>query len=183
MDMRSLSKYNDKYKYLECNRRLLEISTYRAARSKTGTAVSSAFQSILAKYSKPVRRRPTWLRTDRCKVFLNSSFQTMLRKEGIQFRLCRDPNVKCAIVESSHRTVPDKLYKHMICRNTYRYIEVLPKFVRCYNDTIQSTTGMAPCKVMDPDIIAIWNRMRSKHSSIRCEVVRFSVGQHVRISK
>ena len=36
MDMQSLSKCNDKYKYLECNRRLLEISTYRAATVKDG---------------------------------------------------------------------------------------------------------------------------------------------------
>ena len=42
---------------------------------------------------------------------------------------------------------------------------------------------MAPSKVTDSDILAIWNRMRSRHSTIRSAAVRFSVGQHVRISK
>ena len=152
-------------------------------RSKTGTAVSSAFRSILAKYSKPVRRRPIWVSTDRGKEFLNRSFQAMLKKEGIQFQICRDPNVKCAVVERSHRTIRDNLYKYMTYRNTYRYIDVLPKFVRGYNDTVHSTTGMAPSKVTDSDILAIRHKMRSKHSSIRRTAVRFSVGQHVRISK
>ena len=106
-----------------------------------------------------------------------------VEKGGIQFQVCRDPNVKCSIVEHSHRTIRDKLYKYMTYRNTYRYIDVLPKFVRGYNDAVHSTTGMAPSMVTDSDILTIWNRMRSNHSSIRRAAVRFSVGQHVRISK
>ena len=42
---------------------------------------------------------------------------------------------------------------------------------------------MAPSKVTDSYILAILNRMRSKHGSIRPAAVRYSVGQHVRISK
>ena len=81
--------------------------------SKTGTAVSSVYRSILAKYSKPVRRRPVWVRTDRGKELLNRTFQPMLRKEGIQFQVCRDPNVKCDIVERRHPTICEKLFKYM----------------------------------------------------------------------
>ncbi len=95
MDMRSLSKYNDRYKYLlsviDVFSKFLHIVPLRA---KTGAAVSSAFRSILAKYSKPVRRRPIWVRTDKGKEFMNGTFQALLRKEGIQFQVCRDPNVK-----------------------------------------------------------------------------------------
>ena len=86
-------------------------------------------------------------------------------------------------MERNHRTIRDKLYKCMTYRNTYSYIDILPKFVRGYNDTVHSATGMAPPKVTDFDILAIWNRMRSKHSAIRRTAVRFSLGQHVRISK
>ena len=85
----------------------------------------------------------------------------MLKKEGVQFQVCRDPNVKCSIVERSHRTIRDKLYKYMTYRNTYRYIDVLPKFVRGYNDAVHSTTGMAPSEVTDSVILTIWNKMRS----------------------
>ena len=184
MDMRSLSKYNDRYKYLlsviDVFSKYLHIVPLRA---KTGVAVSSAFLSILAKYSKPVRRRLVWLWTDEGKYFLNGTFQALLRKEGIQFQFCRELNVKCAIVERSHRTIRDKLYKYMSYKNTYRYIDVLRLFVRGYNDTFHSATGMAPSKVTEADILAIWNKMRTRHSAIRSAIVLHSVGQHVRISK
>ena len=42
---------------------------------------------------------------------------------------------------------------------------------------------MAPSNVMNSDILAIWNKMRSKHSYIRRASVRFSVGLHDRIRK
>ena len=147
MDMRSLSKYNDRYKYLlsviDFFTKYLHVVPLRP---KTGTAVSSAFRSILAKYSKPVRSRPVWVRTNKGKEFLNETFQALLRKEGIQFQVCRDPNVKCAIVERSHRTIREKLYRYMTYKNTYRYIGVLPRFVRGYNDSVHSATGMAPLR-------------------------------------
>ena len=87
MDMQSLSKYKEKYKYL-----LSVIDTFSKylnivpLRSKTGTSVSSAFLSILAKYLKPVSRRPVWVRTDRGKELLNRTFQAMLKMEGINFK-------------------------------------------------------------------------------------------------
>jgi hypothetical protein len=174
VDVQNLTKYNDNYKYmLTVMSKFIHIVPLR---SKTGTAVSSAFRSVLAKYS----RRPIWVRTDRGKEFLNELFQDML-KEGIQFNVCRDPNVRCAIVERSYRTIPDKLYKYMTYKNTYRYIDVLPKFVRSY-DTVHSATGIPPSKVTNLDILAIRNKMRSRHSSIRRAPVRSRVGQHVRIS-
>ena len=156
MDMRSLSKYNDRYKYLlsviDVFSKFLHIVPLWA---KTGAAVSSAFRSILAKYSKPVRRRPIWVRTDKGKEFMNGTFQALLRKEGIQFQVCRDPNVKCAIVERSHRTVREKLYRYMSYKNTYRYIEVLPRFVKGYNGTVHSATGISPSGGTESDILAI----------------------------
>jgi len=64
----------------------------------------------------------------------------------------------------------------------YRYIDDLPKFVKAYNDTVHSNTGMAPSKVFDSDFLAIWKRMEDKRRSIRVIRARFQVGQHVRIS-
>jgi hypothetical protein len=111
VDIQNFSKYNDKYRYLlsviDVFSKFLHIVTLRA---KTGTAVAWAFRSILSKYS---HRCPIWLRTDKGKEFLNRSFHDMLKKEGIQFQVCRDPNVRCSIVERTHRTIRDKLYKYI----------------------------------------------------------------------
>ena len=86
-------------------------------------------------------------------------------------------------MERSHRIIRDKLYIYMMYKNTYRYIDVLPRFVRGYNDTVHSATGIAPSKVTDAYVLAIWNKMRTRHSPIRSATVRCSVGQHVRISE
>jgi hypothetical protein len=59
----------------------------------------------------------------------------MLRDEGIQLQVCRNPDVKYAVVERAHMTIRDRLYRYFTFRNTYRYIEVLPKYFKVYNDT------------------------------------------------
>jgi hypothetical protein len=107
----------------------------------------------------------------------------MLREEGIQFQTCRNPDVKCAVVERAHRTIRDRLYRYFAYKNTYRYIGVLPKFVKAYNDTVHSTPGMAPSRVTHADVLAIWKR-RQKESVCRVtKAPTFQMGQHVRISK
>jgi len=37
-----------------------------------------------------------WVRTDKGKEFLNTQFQTLLKREGIEFQVCRNPDIKCA---------------------------------------------------------------------------------------
>jgi len=79
----------------------------------------------------------------------------MLKREGFQFQVCKNPDVKCSFVERAHRTIRVRLYKYFTYKNTYRFIEVLPKFVQAYNDTVHSSKGMAPSRVTDSDILAI----------------------------
>jgi hypothetical protein len=85
-------------------------------------------------------------------------------------------------VERAHRTIKNRIYKYFTYKNTYRYIDVLPKFVAAYNATVHSSTGMAPAKVSDSDILAIWRRMNERRRRVRTVRAKFSVGQHVRIS-
>ena len=60
----------------------------------------------------------------------------MLKREGIEFSVCRNPGVKFSVIESAHRTILDKLYKYFTNKNTHRYIDVLRDFVTGYNDTV-----------------------------------------------
>jgi len=84
----------------------------------------------------------------------------LLKREGKQFQVCRNPDVKCSIVERVQRTVRDKLYKYFTHKNTYRYVDVLSDFVSGYNATALGSTGMAPANVTDSDILALWKRMQ-----------------------
>jgi len=83
----------------------------------------------------------------------------MLRREGIQFQICKNTDVKCSVAERAHRTIRYKLYKYFTYKNTYSFIDVLQPFVRGYIATIHSTTGMASERVTDSNILTIWRRM------------------------
>jgi len=114
LDLSSLKKYNN-YRYL-----LQVIDAFSKylhsvpLRIKTGKEVAVALESIFRdpKYTKPIRRRPVWVRTDKGKEFLNTQFQTLLKREGIEFQVCRNPDVKCAVVERVNRTLHDKLSRY-----------------------------------------------------------------------
>jgi len=179
VDVQGLSKYNDGVKYLltviDVFSKFLHIIPLI---SKTGKAVTTAFQSIFKdpKYLKPLRRRPVWVRTDRGKEFLNRWLQDLLRRERIQFQICKNPEVKCSVVERAHRTIRDKLYKYFTYKKTSSFIVVLPQFVRVYNATAHSTTGMSPALLTDSDILTIWERMNEKSVRIPIARSKFRVG-------
>ena len=44
-----------------------------------------------------------WVSTYKSNEFLHNHSQDMLRDEGIQFQVCSNPDLKCAVVESGHR--------------------------------------------------------------------------------
>jgi len=129
-------------------------------KTKSGPFVASAFRSIFndPKCSKR-QHRPICIRTDKGKEFLNKHFKDMLRVGRIQFQVCRNPDLKCAVVERVYRTIRDKIYKYFTHKNMYRYIDVLPKFFKTYNDMVHSTTGMANSRLTDSYVPSIWKRM------------------------
>ena len=82
------------------NRCFLEISTSGAHKDEERPCSHLGVSFLFHDDS----RRPFWVRTDKGKEFLNKHFQDMLREESIQFQICRNPDVKCAVVERVHRT-------------------------------------------------------------------------------
>jgi len=52
-----------------------------------------------------------------------------------------------------------------------------------YIDTVRTKTGMAPSRVTDAYVLAIWRRMEARRQRFRVATSKIRVGQHVRISK
>jgi hypothetical protein len=75
------------------------------------------------------------------------------------------------------------MYKYFTAKNTHRFLDVLPKFVAAYNDSVHRSISMAPPQVTESDVLAIWKRLNKKNKRIRKVQPKFRVGQHVRISK
>jgi hypothetical protein len=106
----------------------------------------------------------------------------MLKREGIQFQICKNPDVKFSVFERGHRTIRDKLYKYLTYK-TYRFNDVLQPLVRGYNAVVHNTTGMVPVQVSDTDILAIWEKMNEKRGRVPIARPKLRVGQHVRIRR
>ena len=181
-----LEKYNNNYRYLL---QVIDVfSKYLHSvplRTQTGKEVAAALECIFREpqihetYTQTAR-----VGTDKGKEFFNTQFQTLLKREGIEFQVCRNPDVKCSVVERVNRTLCDKLHRYFTYKNTYKCIDVLPNFVKGYNATVHSTTGMAPAHVSDTDVLTIWNKMHWKAGKTqRLSKLKFLVGQHVGISK
>ncbi|GFG40884.1 hypothetical protein Cfor_11566, partial [Coptotermes formosanus] len=115
-------------------------------------------------------------RRDRGKEFMNATFQNMLQREGIDFQICKNPDVKCSVVERVQRTIMGKLNKYFTYKNTFRFIDVLPKFIKGYNATVHSAIGMAPANVTNKDILTIWNTLSTKRYRTRSAIPKFHVG-------
>jgi len=115
--------------------------------------------------------------------FLNKIFQDMLWGEGLQFQECKNTDLKCAVVERARRTIREIRCKYFTYKNSYKYIDVLAKFDTAYNDKVYSTSGIAPSRVTDSDVLAIWKRMEVQRQGVRVATGTFRLGQHVHIRK
>jgi len=106
--LQSYAKYNDNFRYILSVIDVFPKFLYLIpVKTKSGPAVTAAFRSIFDDQPKLTSRRPVWIRTDKGKEFLNKDFPDKLRDEGFQFQLCRNPDVKCAVVERAQRTIRD----------------------------------------------------------------------------
>jgi len=104
-DVSNLSPHHDGYRYLlNC----IDVFTKRAwsipLRTKTGREVSNAFERILSE------QRCNIVQSDKGTEFLNSAFQSMLRRHGIKFYTSENEDIKAAVVERFNRTLKQKMY-------------------------------------------------------------------------
>ena len=142
VDLSNLSTYNDRYRYLlNC----IDVFTKRAwsipLRTKTGREVSDAFERILS------QQRCNMVQSDKGTEFLNSTFQSTLRRHGIKFYTSENEDVKASVVERFNRTLKQKMYRYFTAKRTRRYVDVLPDLIHSYNNTYHRSIGMAPSEV------------------------------------
>jgi hypothetical protein len=89
LDLSSLKKFDNPRHLLQVIDVFLNYLHSIPLRTKTGKEIASALESILQdpKYTKPIRRRLLWVCTNKGKEFLNTQFQTFLKREGIEFQV------------------------------------------------------------------------------------------------
>ena len=174
VDLSSISRFNDGYKFILT---VIDVFSKFAwacpLKNKMGNTLRDAFASIV------VRRKPTFLQTDKGTEFLNATFQRLLSDNDIKFYTSQNEDIKCAVVERFNRTLKSRMFRYFTYKSTSRYLDALQNLVDAYNDSYHSTIKRSPVSVTVDDEREIRKLLYSpKKLPIRW---RFNVRDKVRI--
>jgi hypothetical protein len=143
-------------------------------KTKTGKEVTEAFLQILNE------RKCHMLQTDKGTEYLNSTFQSMLKRNDIHFYTSENEDLKAAVVERFNRTLKTKMFKYFSYKNTLKYTDVLDDLLHSYNNTYHRSIGMTPSQVDTSNENTIAKRLYPIKPKPKW---KFDVGDKVRISK
>ena len=132
-DVSNLAAFNDGARYLlPC----IDVFSKRAwavpIRTKTGRDVANAFEKIL------INGTPNMVHSDKGTEFLNSTFQSMLKRKVIKFYTSENEDLKASVVERFNRTLKTKMYRY--------FCSVLPLDDQA-DFWFMGSTGMTPAEV------------------------------------
>ncbi|CAB0042874.1 unnamed protein product [Trichogramma brassicae] len=134
-------------------------------------------------------RLPVLLQTDKGKEFVSRETLTLFKKNNIQHRVVRNPDIKAAIAERFIRTLKERIWRYFTHHRTRRFLDVLPKIVQAYNNTVHSSIKMTPASVnLNNAALArknLENRYKLPPSSSYNgrKKLKYKIGDLVRISR
>jgi len=178
IDMQSYSKDNLGYNYILT---LIDIFSKKAyaipLKNKTGPVVTEAIQNILPKGVKNIQ-------SDQGNEFFNKHFKALMQKLGINHYHTYS-TTKAAIVERFQRTLKNWLFREISAQGSYRWLDLLPKLIKKYNNKIHRSIGMKPNQVNVKNSKTVYKNLllSSKANKLKVKKPKFKVGDSVRISK
>lgn len=178
-DMSTWKSENDGYTYILM---IIDVFTRWAAarplKTKSAAEVLAALKDVIEESG----RKPQLFWVDEGKEFLN--------KEMKGWRTTNDVGLyhtygrgKSVIVERLNRTIKTMMWKRLTADNSHQWVDLLPKLIAEYNDTVHSVMKVTPNKASaDPELVAkVWNKLRAKQASKAKP--KYKVGDIVRISR
>lgn len=156
-----------------------KVAYVEPLKTKTGSEVTQAMESILYKVGRPVRN----LQVDCGREFYNRDMDRLLKKYKVNL-YSTFSSMKAAIVERFNRTLKKKIYQQFSLRGNYKWVDIIQKLVDEYNNTRHRTIKMAPndvCTDNEQELLdTVYNYKRE--IGLRNEI-KFRVGDQVRLSK
>ena len=171
--MRQYEKQNKGYKYLLT---VIDVFSKFAwaipLKLKTGKQMIELFQDIFKE------RKPKKLWTDAGKEFINKDFKKFLTDNEIELYQTFNEG-KAVVIERFNRTLKEKMWRYFTETNSNKYLDILPKLLSDYNNTIHSTIKMTPTEGSKVE-----NKNKINYVSlITKEKPKFKIGDRVRIYK
>lgn len=178
VEMIPYAKQNRGFKYI-----LVVIDVFskfvwaEPVKNKSSVEVTKAMKKIFSS----IKQTPKNLQTDQGKEFYNKDFKALMKNFNIN-HYSTYSSMKASIVERVNRTLKSKMWREFSMQGNYKWLNLLPKVVERYNNTVHSTTNFKPIDVTRKNEQAILN---SAFNDIKMSRLnnKYRIGDYVRISK
>lgn len=176
IDMSIFKKYNNNTNYILSVIDLFSKYAWAVPiKRKTGDEVTKAFQKIFKE------RVPDRLQSDKGTEFLSKTTQKLMTHHNIKWFTTENVEIKCSIVERFNRTLKTKMWKYFTANNTRRWIDVLDKLVKNYNNSYHRSIKMTPVEASKEENESIVYKNLFKPKII--SKPKYKLNDRVRISK
>lgn len=147
-------------------------------KNKTGADVVAAFKEILSQ----AKSKPKFLQCDLGKEYYNKTFQNFLKANSIElFSVHSDK--KAAIVERFNRTLMMRISKWFHFSGKFKYVDVLDRIIKSYNDSKHRTISCSPNQVTKYNEMDVWLQTHKDLIHRKSESHNLNVGDFVRIKQ
>ena len=180
--MRNYEKENNGYKYM-----LNVIDTFskyvwsKPLKKKDGKNVAKAFEEIIKDAIKIGHKSPNLLHTDKGLEFLNKDFKAVLSKYNIKMYHTENEE-KSSIIERYNRTQNERMKVLFEINKNFKWIDILPKIVKDYNNSYHSTIKMKPNEVNEEAEKVLKETIFKYVPPKIITKSKFKIGDRVRIS-
>ena len=172
VDMSQFSNENKNHKFILT---IIDVfsrkANAKALKDKSGLEVSKALKECWDEMGYPKR-----LQTDKGTEFYNRHVRAL----GIEV-FSINSQFKASMVERFNRTIKEKMWKWFTYNHTHRWLDILPKIIDSYNNTIHRIIKMTPNQVNNNNETDLWIQM---YGNLKTNPKpKHGVGTYVRISK
>ena len=181
--MTDLKKYNRGYAYIFL---IIDVFSHFAygypLRSKKPEEVIAALKKLFK-----TGNIPTNARSDFGGEFVSAKTRRFLKDHNVNFFTTKNYDVKSNYVERLAKTIKKRLSKYMYSKQTYKWVEALPKIIQGYNDSVHSSIKIAPSAVNEANEAALWRQQYlppkdGKQIARKEKPFKFQIGDVVRVA-
>jgi hypothetical protein len=185
IDIASLAKYNDNYKYI-----LIIIDVFskfvfaKPMKTKSAKEVTENIKRIIEESG----RKPIYFLNDRGKEYENNTLNNYFKEIGVKHILPSNDISKACVAERVIRSFKEILFKLLTSTLSYRYIDKIEEITALLNKRYHRTIGRRPVDVNPENILEVWRyvkqkRLKSEKKKKEKKQDALCVNMFVRVSK
>jgi len=159
IDLASLAKYNDNYKYI-----LIIIDVFskfvfaKPLKTKSAKEVTENIKSIINESG----RKPIYFLNDRGKEYENATLKNYFKEIDVKHILPSNDISKACVAERVIRSYKEVLFKLLTSTLAYRYIDKIDEITALLNKRYHRTIGRRPIDVNPQNILEVWRYVKQK---------------------